>query len=50
MASKSLGVEATPGLGVVMNKISDFVLPPAIAAATEQPFNQHWEVQNRRQP
>jgi hypothetical protein len=48
--SKSLGVEATPGLGVVIDKISEFVLPPAIAAATELPFNQHWEVQNRWQP
>jgi hypothetical protein len=48
--TKSLGVEATPGLGVVIDKISEFVLPPAIAAATEEPFNQHWEVQNRWQP
>jgi hypothetical protein len=48
--TKSLGVEAPPGLGVVIDKISGFVLPPAIAAATEQPFNQHWEVQNRWQP
>lgn len=48
--SKSLGVEATPGLGVVIDDISEFVLPPAIAAATEQPFNQHWELQNRWQP
>jgi len=48
--TKSLGAEATPGLGVVIDKISEFVLPPAIAAATEQPFNQQWEFQNRWQP
>jgi hypothetical protein len=48
--TKSLGVEATPGLGVVIDRISEFVLPPAIAAATELPFNQHWEVQTRWQP
>ncbi len=48
--SKSLGVEAPLGLAVVIDKISEFVLPPAIAAATEQPFNQHWEVQNRWRP
>jgi Nucleotidyl transferase AbiEii toxin, Type IV TA system len=41
---------ATPGLGVVIDRISEFVLPPAIAAATELPFNQHWEVQTRWQP
>lgn len=48
--AKGLGVEATPGLGVVIDKISAFILPPAIAAETELPFNQHWEVQNRGQP
>jgi hypothetical protein len=48
--TKGLGVEAPSGLGVVIDKIYEFVLPPAIAAATEQPFNQHWEVQHRWQP
>jgi hypothetical protein len=48
--TKSLGVEAPPGLGVVIDKISEFVLPPAIAAATEQSFNQHWKPQTRWQP
>jgi hypothetical protein len=48
--TKSLGVEATPNLAIVIDRISEFVLPPAIAAATGQPFNQHWEVQNRWQP
>jgi predicted nucleotidyltransferase component of viral defense system len=48
--TKSLGVEALPSLGVVIDKISEFVLPPAIAAATEQPFIRHWEVQNGWQP
>jgi Nucleotidyl transferase AbiEii toxin, Type IV TA system len=47
--TKNLGVEARPGLGVGIDKISEFGLPPAIAAATEQPFNQHWEVKNRWQ-
>ncbi len=45
--TKSLGVEATPSLGVVIDKISEFVLPPAIAAATVQPFNLQWKPQNR---
>jgi len=31
----------------VIDKISEFVLPPAIAAATEQPFNLQWKPQNR---
>jgi predicted nucleotidyltransferase component of viral defense system len=48
--AKSLGVEAPPGLGVVIDRISDFVLPPAIAAATMQPFDHHWEGRNRWQP
>jgi Nucleotidyl transferase AbiEii toxin, Type IV TA system len=48
--TKSVGVEATPGLEVVIDRISEFVLPPVIAAANEQPFNQHWEVQSRWQP
>jgi len=47
--TKSLGVEAPPGLGVVIDKISEFVLPPAIAAASEQPFDQRWKPQNRWQ-
>ncbi len=47
---KSLGVEAPPGLGVVIDKISEFVLPPAITAASERPFNQRWKPQNRWQP
>jgi len=48
--TKSLGVEAPPGLGVVIDKISEFVLPPAITAASEQLFNQRWKPQNRWQP
>ena len=48
--TENLGAEATLGLGVVIDEISEFVLPPAIAAATEQPFNQHWEPQKRWQP
>jgi hypothetical protein len=47
---KSLGVEAPSGLGAVIYKISEFVLPPAIAAATEQPFNKQWKGQNQWQP
>jgi predicted nucleotidyltransferase component of viral defense system len=48
--TKSLSAESPPDLGIVIDKISEFVLPPAIAAATEQPFIQHWEVQNGWQP
>jgi hypothetical protein len=48
--TKNIGVEAPPGLGVAMDKISEFVLPPAITAASEQPFNQRWKPQNRWQP
>jgi predicted nucleotidyltransferase component of viral defense system len=48
--TKSLSVESPPDLGIVIDKISEFVLPPAFAAATEQPFIQHWEVQNGWQP
>lgn len=33
--TSSLGIEAPPGLGVVIDEIAEFVLPPAIAAATE---------------
>jgi hypothetical protein len=36
--TKSLGVEAPQDLGVVIEKISEFVLPPVIAAATAQPI------------
>ena len=45
-----LSAEATPSLGVVINEVSEFVLPPAIAAATEQSFNQHWKPQTRWRP
>jgi hypothetical protein len=45
-----LGVEATPGLGVVIGEIKEFVLPAALAAATEQPFPQYWKPQNRWRP
>lgn len=48
--TKNLGVEAPPGLGVVIDKISEFVLPPAITAASEEPFSQRWKPQNRWQP
>jgi hypothetical protein len=48
--TRSLGIEATPGLGVVIDKISEFVLPPATAAAAEQPFDQQWNPQSRWQP
>jgi len=48
--TQSLGAEVTPGLGVVIGEISEFVLPPAIAAAAAQPFNQHWKPQIRWQP
>jgi predicted nucleotidyltransferase component of viral defense system len=48
--TKSLGIEAPPGLGVVIDKISEFVLPPAITAASEELFNQRWKPQNRWQP
>ncbi len=48
--TKSLGVEAPPGLGVIIDKISEFVLPPAITVASEEPFNQRWKPQNRWQP
>ena len=34
--TENLGAEATLGLGVVIDEVSEFVLPPAIAAATEQ--------------
>jgi predicted nucleotidyltransferase component of viral defense system len=47
--TRSVAAEATPGLGVVIDKISEFVLPPAMAAATEQPFRQHWGPQIRWQ-
>jgi hypothetical protein len=45
-----LVAEARPTLGVVIDEVSEFVLPPAIAAATEQSFNQHWNPKNRWQP
>ena len=45
-----LSAEATPSLGVVIDEVSEFVLPAAIAAATAQSFNQHWKPQNRWQP
>jgi len=48
--TKSLRVEAPPGLGAVIYNISEFDLPPAIAAATEQPFNKQWKGQNQWQP
>ncbi len=48
--TESLRIEATPDLGVVIDNISEFVMPPAIAAASEQPFNQQWKPQNRWQP
>jgi hypothetical protein len=48
--TKSLRVEAPPGLGVVIDKIAEFVLPPAITAASEEPFNQRWKPQNHWQP
>jgi len=48
--TERLSVEATPSLGVVIDEVSEFVLPPAIAAATAQSFNHHWKPQNRWQP
>jgi hypothetical protein len=38
--TQRLLAEATPSLGVVIDEVSEFVLPPAIAAATAQSFNQ----------
>jgi hypothetical protein len=48
--TERLSAEATPSLGVVIDEVSEFVLPAAIAAATAQSFNQHWKPQNRWQP
>ena len=48
--TERLSAETTPGLGVVIDEIIEFVLPPAIAAAAEQPFNQHWTLQQRWRP
>jgi len=42
--------QSSPNFGVVIDEISEFVLPPAIAAASEQSFNQRWKPQNRWQP
>jgi len=43
----SLGTEPIGDLGVVIEEIAEFVLPPAIAAAIEHPFNQYWKSQSR---
>ena len=48
--TERLSAEATPSLGVVIDEVSEFVLPAAIAAATAQSFNQHGKPQNRWQP
>jgi hypothetical protein len=48
--TERLGAEATPSLGVVIDDVFEFVLSPAIAAATEQSFNKYWKPQNRWQP
>jgi predicted nucleotidyltransferase component of viral defense system len=48
--TERLSAETTPSLGVVIDEVSEFVLPPAIAAVTAQSFNQHWKPQNRWQP
>lgn len=48
--TQSLATEATPGLGFVIDEISEFVLPPALAAATGKRFNQYWNSQSRWQP
>jgi hypothetical protein len=48
--TERLSAEATPSLGVVIDEVSEFVLPPAIAAATAKSFNQRWKPQNRWQP
>ena len=46
---KRLGNEGTPGLDSVIKEVGNFVLPPAGAAATSQPFNQRWKPENRWQ-
>jgi hypothetical protein len=43
-------VEGTPSLSVVIEEVSEFILPPAVAAATEQSFKLHWKPHNRWQP
>lgn len=40
---KRSGVEKSPGLDAVIDEVADFVLPPAFAAANEQPFDQQWK-------
>jgi hypothetical protein len=41
------GAEKSPGLGVVIEEVAEFVLPPAFAAENAQPFNQYWKPQSR---
>jgi NAD(P)-dependent dehydrogenase (short-subunit alcohol dehydrogenase family) len=48
--TEGLGAKAIPGLGVVIEEVTEFVLPPAIAAATARLFNQRWKPENRWEP
>jgi hypothetical protein len=41
------GAENSPGLGVVIEEVAEFVLPPALAAANTQPFDRYWKPQSR---
>jgi hypothetical protein len=46
----SLGAAPPGDMGVVIDEIAEFVLPPAIAGATEHSFNQYWKPQSRWRP
>jgi Nucleotidyl transferase AbiEii toxin, Type IV TA system len=47
--TERVGVETIPGLGVVIDEVTEFILPAALAAATKQSFNQHWQPHGRWQ-
>jgi predicted nucleotidyltransferase component of viral defense system len=48
--TKRLATDPTPGLGVVIDEITEFVLPPAMAAAIAKPFLWYWKPRSRWQP
>jgi hypothetical protein len=45
-----LGTEAAPSLGAIIDEVTEFVLPPVLAAAAARQFNQHWNPHDRWQP
>lgn len=47
--TERVGTTAVPGLGILIDEVAEFVLPPVFAAANVQPFERRWKAPYRWQ-